>query len=237
MIEKYIKESYNMKTSSRGSNKVCYYFDDYVLLKGDFVNHGKEEITKRDKLNFLKANGVNVCRVLENTIIDNKRYELQERAKGEELYNFNFSHNIEGQKKYLSVLNSLSNQNINFFKKFIEDWHKILEIGLDVDPSKCSNFFYDGREITFIDLNLTNNYEKRVPWILREIAPVLRGGGLLWMCQNVYEEANEKVKIIYQKIGEAAILLDYDITNYISYTDPKGEYGLREYFNLSEKSL
>lgn len=237
MIDKYIKESYNMKPSSNGSNKVCYCIDDYVLLKGDFVNDGEEEIIKRDKLNLLKANGVNVCRVLENTIIDNKRYELQVRAKGEELYNYHFSYNLEGQKKYLSVLNSLSNQDTQFFKKFIEDWCKILEIGFDVDPSKCSNFFYDGKKITFIDLNLTNNYAKRAPWILREIAVVLRGGGLLWQCKKVYEDANEKVKIIYQKIGEAAIELDYDINELISYIDPNGEYGLKEYFNLSEKSL
>ncbi len=237
MIDKFIKESLNMETSSRGSNKVCYYFDDYVLLKGDFVNHGEEEIIKRDKLNILKANDVNVCRVLENAIIDNKRYELQERAKGEELYNFHFAYNLEGQNKYLSVLDSLSNQDIEFFKKFIIDWSKILKIGFDVDPSKCSNFFYDGKEITFIDLNLTNNYERRAPWILREVATVLRGGGLLWQCKKVYEEANEKVKIIYQKIGEAALELDYDINELIAYTDPNGEYGLKEYFNLSEKRL
>ena len=230
MIEKYIEKIKDMEPS-RGSNKRCYSFDDVVLLTGSFVNDQKENKIKKVKLDILKQNGVNVCRVLEYAVINNQEYELQEKAKGEELYNFRLAYTPEGREKYLNTLNSLSNQDIDFFKKFLEDWHKILLTGLDVDPSKSGNFFYDGNNICFIDLNLTNNYAKRVSYMYREAAVVLRGGGLLWQAKEVYNEANEYIKIIYKKLGIAILELGNDIEEYISFLDPNGEDGLREFFD------
>ena len=229
MIEKYIEFSKKMDPIGSGSNKKCYVFDNVVLLKGDFVNP-ESDLIKKEKLDILKNNGVNVCRILDNLKINDIRYELQEKAKGNELFNFNLVRNPSGHQRFLETLDSLSKQDISFFKKFLEDWYNILQMGFDVDPSKSTNFFYDGESICFIDLNITNNSEKRLPWMFKEAAVVLRGGGLLWQCKDVYEEANEKVKIIYQKLGCAALELGVDIDDYINFLDENGEYELKDYF-------
>lgn len=231
-IYKYINDSKSMNVSGGGSNKKCYAFDDVVLLEGSF---GDEEQSRKEKLDVLKNNGVNVCRILENATVDNKKYELQEKAKGEELYQFKFWTSPEGQQKFLAVLDSLSNQDISFYEKFVSDWNKILQSGLSVDPSKSTNFLYDGESISFIDLNISNNPEKEKKWMLRHAAVVLRGGGLLWQCKDVYEEANEKVKIIYQQLGEVGLEMGEDIDEYISYLDPDDEYGLKDYFDSYKK--
>jgi len=229
MIEKYIDLSKNMDHCGSGSNKKCYVFDDVVLLKGDFVNPEAFSI-KKEKLDLLKNNGVNVCSILDNAIVDGVRYELQERAKGEELFNYSLIRSSEGHQKYLSILDSLSKQDISFFKKFLEDWYMILKMGVDVDPSKSTNFFYNNDSICFIDLNLIDNIESRLSWLFKEAAVVLRGGGLLWQCKDVYEEANERVKIIYQKLGCAALELGADIDDYVEFLDPNNEYELKDYF-------
>jgi len=231
-IDKYISASQSMDATAGGTNKKCYTFDDVVLLEGAF---GDEELQRKEKIDILKNNGVNVCRILEYASIDNKKYELQEKAKGEELFQFKFWHTPEGQQKYLKVLDSLSNQDISFYEKFLTDWNKILNTGLSVDPSKSTNFFYDGENISFIDLNISSNQEKERDWMLKHAAVVLRGGGLLWQCKDVYEEANEKVKIIYQQLGEAGIKMGENIDEYISYLDPNGDYGLNDYFNSYQK--
>ena len=235
MIDKYIEIIKNSSLIKKGSNKVCYIFDDVVLLKGSFVNNGEEDIIRKNKLDKLYDNGVNVCRVLESKIINNEKYELQERAKGEELFHLYAKPTKEEQLHFLKTLDSLSKQDISFFEEFLVNWNKILEMGFDVDPSKSTNFFYDGKSISFIDLNITNNYEIRRPWMLREAAVVLRGGGLLWRFTDVYEEANEKIKIIYQKLGKAAIELGEDVEEYINYFDSSGEYGLADYLNSYKK--
>ena len=231
-IDKYINASKSMNVSGGGTNKKCYTFDDVVLLEGSF---DEEKQKRKEKLDTLKNNGVNVCRILESSTVDNKKYELQERAKGEELYQSKFYKTYEGQQKYLKVLDNLSNQNISFYEKFLTDWNKILQSGLYVDPSKSENFFYDGENISFIDLNNINNYERERELMLIHAAVVLRGGGLLWMCKDVYKKANEKVRKIYEKLGEIGLKMGENIDEYISSVDPNGEYGLRDYFGLYQK--
>ncbi len=235
MIDKYIEASKKMDALGGGSNKKCYVFDDAVLLKGSFVNKGEEYQIRKERLNFLKQNGVNVCTVLENATINGERYELQEKAKGKELFHQEYSPTLEEQQNFLETLDSLSSKDLSFYEKFLNDWDKILQMGFDVDPSKSSNFFYDGESISFIDLNITNNYDVRRPWMLREAAVVLRGGGLLWQCKDVFEEAKEKVKIIYQKIGKVGLSLGEDIEEFILYADPYGRFDLQECFKSYKK--
>ena len=230
MIDRYIDASKNMTPSGGGTNKKCYSFDDVVLLVGAFVNGADEESILKNKLDSLQTNGVNVCRILEKACVDGKEYELQEKAKGEELFQFRCWYTPEGQRRFLETLNSLSNQDISFYKKFLDDWSKILQMGFAIDPSKSTNFFYDGKEISFIDLNLTGNYEREREWMLIHAAVVLRGGGALWFCKDVMDEAKEKVKIIYQKLGKVGLELGEDMDKYISYLDPNDECDLKEYF-------
>ena len=47
---------------------------DVVLLTGSFVNDQKENKIKKVKLDILKQNGVNVCRVLEYAVINNQEF-------------------------------------------------------------------------------------------------------------------------------------------------------------------
>ncbi len=233
LIEKYIQASKRMDASVRGSNKKCYVFGDVVLLKGLFTGDNNEKYKKKERKELLKQSGVNVCRTIDILIEDNIEYELQERAKGEILYYYKMAYTPEGKRKFLSVLDSLSNQDISFYKKFLEDWYKILDMGFDVDPSKCSNFFYDGKSICFIDLNLKSNSVDRSSWVLREAATVLRGGGIVFACKDIYDEADEKIRIIYQKICMAALELGLNIDDFIDYFDLDGHYGLKEIFNKS----
>lgn len=226
MIKKYIEASRNMKPLASGSNKECYVFDEVVLLKSPYYLNDDDSI-RVSKLDALKNNGVNVCRVIERIILNNTEYELQEKAKGEELFNFRLYTTPAGQQKYLEILDSLSKQDIPFYEKFLEDWNMILQMGFTIDPSKCTNFFYDGSNIVFIDLNLTDDDENSNRNMLIRAGVVLRGGGLLWKCKDVYNEANERIKIIYQKLGKAALKFGVDIDNFVLYFDPDGEYDLR----------
>ena len=231
-INEYISASQSMDASSKGTNKKCYIFDDVVLLSGLF---GEDESQIKEKIDSLKDSGVNICRILEIVTIDNKNYELQERAEGEELYQLKLDRTHEGQLKFLEVLDSLSRQDISFYEKFLTDWKKILDAGLVIDPSKSTNFLYDGKNITFIDLGINEDYQEKAKlWMLIHAAVVLRGGGLLWQCKDVYEEAKEKVKIIYQKIGKVGLEMGESIDDYISYLDPHDEYGLKDYFSVSK---
>lgn len=237
MIEKYIEASKNMNAIGGGSNKKCYVFDEVVLLKEPVYNNLKEPFDEKkliqeakERLDFLKKSGVNVCNTLESTIIGNEKYELQEKARGKELFHQKYNLTQMEQQSFLETLDSLSNKDLSFYEKFLDDWDKILQVGFCVDPSKSSNFFYDGEKISFIDLNFNNDYETRKAFMLREAAVVLRGGGLLWQCKDVFEKANERVRIIYQKLGVAGLNLGENIEEFISYIDPYGEYNLEEYF-------
>lgn len=230
MIDKYIEIAKSIDPAGSGSNKKCYIFDDVVLLKGSFVNKGEEDLLRQQKIAMLKNAGVDVYNILDRAVIGNTRYELQERAKGEELFLTKFSLNPVEEQKFLERLDDLSRKDIPFFVKFLEDWDKILQTGLDVDPSKSTNFFYDGETIGFIDLNLANNYERRRPWMLREAGIVLSGCGLVWRCKDVQPEAQERVKIIFQKLGQAGLELGENIDEFIEYVDKYNTYGLKEYF-------
>ena len=230
MIDKYIEIAKKLDPSGSGSNKKCYIFDNVVLLKGSFVNKDEEDLIRQQKIAMLKNNGVPVCNILDRAVVDNTRYELQERAKGEELFPTKFKLSDLEEQKYLERLDDLSRKDISFYIKFLKDWDKILQSGLDVDPSKSTNFFYDGETICFIDLNLANNYEMRRPWMLCEAGIVLSGCGLAWRCEKVGQEVQERIKIIFQRLGQAGLELGEDIEKYIEYEDKYGTYGLEEYF-------
>ena len=240
VIEEYINASKNMTSSSGGTNKKCYLFDNVVLLEED-TRGAKKIFQAKGKIDILKSKDVNVCRILETTIINDKLYELQEKASGKEMFENYGDSSLEGQQEFLKTLDSLSKKDESFYKKFLSDWANILESGFIIDPSKNGNFFYDGEKITFIDLDFVEDEKKEKISNAREhmlihAAIILRGGGLPWYYKNFFAEANEKVKIIYQKLGKAAIELGENVESYISYLDSDGNYGLREYFDSFQGS-
>lgn len=232
-IEEAIKKSKNMSPVKGGSNKKCYIIDDYALLVGSSVDRDNLATEKINKIQNLKNEGINVIITIEVKTISGIDYELQERAPGEELYDYYDMKSSEaGQLKYLKRLISLSEESIDFYMKFLNDWDSLLKSGIAVDPCKMSNFFYEkGKGIYFVDLNiLTSKYEDRKEYMYYEAASVLRGGSLLWMCNLVEDQAIEYVKIIYQKLGIAIIKLNGNIDEYINRIDPENEYSLKSFF-------
>lgn len=139
---------------SGGSNKQCFVFDEYVLLYGSFR---EEELKKEMTIsNNLKKVGVALIPTLEYKITTPvgqngyvKGYMLQSRANGDWLYSRNMKN--EDYKKRLKQIANMDHDKLN---KFIADWLAIIDAGLQVDPSKCENFFYSTKGISFIDLNL-----------------------------------------------------------------------------------
>ena len=232
LIDNFIEKSKSMEISSKGSNKTCYLFEEYALLCGQSAESYNQVTNRIELIKQLKLDGVNVVCPLQIKIVDGKSYELQERANGEALFPVSLKNDEIGQLKYLKTLVLISEEDISFYEKMLSDWDSILALGIDIDPSKSSNFFYKPGSISFVDLNICEkSYEERKKYQYLEMASVLRGGGLLWQCKNVYHEATELVKKIYIKLGEAVLNRGEDIQEYINQVDQDSEYNLEEYFS------
>lgn len=235
-IDGFIQKTNGIEISGKGSNKVCYLFDNYALLCNRYGDQDEQMVDRIELIKKLKAQGVNVVCILETKIVEGKIYELQERAQGEALFPNSLKNDEVGQLKYLKTLLLISEEDIMFYEKMLSDWDNILASGLDVDPSKSTNFFYTKGSVSFIDLNMRDKtYEERKQYQYLEMASVLRGGGLLWQCKNVYNEANELVKKIYIKLGQAVIKMGGNIEDYINQVDKDGEYNLKDYFSKYTK--
>jgi len=235
-IDSFIEKSKAMEISSKGSNKSCYLFDEYALLCSQYAVPDNQVNNRIELIKKLKSQGVNVVCPLQSKIVDGKSYELQERAQGEALFPIALKNDEKGQLKYLKTLLLISEEDISFYEKMLSDWDSILASGIDIDPSKSANFFYKPGSISFVDLNMcTKTYEERKQYQYLEMSSVLRGGGLLWQCKNVYCEAKELVKKIYIKLGEAVLKKGENIQEYINQVDRDGEYNLEEHFSKYTK--
>lgn len=108
-----------------------------------------------------------------------KGYILQPRAKGVWLYTRNMTNS-----EYKKRLHDIAKMDYRKLDKFVSDWIAIVEAGLQIDPSKCENFFYSGTNISFIDLNLRNG-SSNLKEIFLEIMSVLTGLGLKYQGTNI----------------------------------------------------
>lgn len=232
MIDEFIERSKEMPISAKGSNKKCYLFDNYALLCGSFVDEEQMVQKKIKQLKALKEQGVNVVCLLETKNIDNINYELQEKAQGEALFPFSLKNSENGELNYLKTLVSINSEDLPFYEKMVCDWNTIMEFGLDIDPSKCTNFFYQKGSISFIDLSVMKlALDERKKYQYKEMASVLHGGGLLWLCKSVYPEANQVVSSIYKKLGMAVLNTGGNIQEYIQQVDNDSQYHLDQYFS------
>ncbi len=148
LLNELIKQSEEKSFDGRGSCKKCFYFEGYALING--VIPQIEMVKKiKDKLSEV---GVNVSKILAY----NNSYFLEEKARGTHLYEMYGNEKLNNLINIIQA-NSLANENQEFYNKFIDDWGKIRESGLEIDPSKPTNFFYEkGRGINFIDLDIAD---------------------------------------------------------------------------------
>src|SRR3989339_419763 len=91
---------------------------------------------------------VQVARIIEVFVEDGEYYELQERAAGKPLHE-----RKEKTEEWLHRLQLLAQAPLEQYQKLIEDGRAISEVGLQMDPSKPDNIFYDPEKgFTYIDL-------------------------------------------------------------------------------------
>lgn len=179
LIDTYISQVSQKEHADRqGSNHRCYFFDDYALLKGAFYESDIKFVIEKSK--ELSSNGVAVIPTLEYKKVKDipnsffLGYVLQQKAKGEELYKTYFSK--QSANEYYAKIKELAGKPQKFFDKFASDWMAICKSGLQIDPSKSSNFFYTPEGISFIDLCKANK-PKYQEYAFGEAAVVLFNGG------------------------------------------------------------
>lgn len=214
LIEDMISKSEQMDSDAKGGNKKCFLFDEYALLSQNFVEEEvqlQKEISER-----LKAKGVNVVRIFDykvnsqeirsygirKDVVVSEGYVLQERAYGTPLLdrtNWN-NENKTYQIDYLKQLESISQEDQQFYNQFFKDWIEIQKEGLQVDPSKPGNFIYEkGMPITFIDLDIQSRRDENIQNLLLEQIVTLLNSTVYNEC---YPEIKEIAKIFWKKIIE-----------------------------------
>lgn len=213
-INEYIEKVQNMKAIAGGTNKKCFYIDDYVLLQTDINEKDMEQLIKIEK--HLKQRGVNLAQTLEYKTEGNENfvgykegYILQEKAKGQLLYERSLPYNMSDneivieRKKYMSTLRSLQGERQQFFDKFVSDWAEITRAGLLVDGGKTDNFFYEkGKQMNFIDLNIRGNKNIDLSEICRQMCVVLSGTSRYFAKDMlpIKEDVNKSLSQIFKKM-------------------------------------
>lgn len=166
MIDKYVEQIKDRKFDERGTSKLCWCFDDVVLLEAmGRISPGQVLIQEK-----LKSLGVNTYEILEQKKIGDKFYILETRVKGTPIQEYRcktndvtsisdieYNYKIERKyiQNYLKRLETISS-NKEQLKQFVESWFKIIDLGICIDPSKTTNFYYDN-EIGYSFLDLDTN--------------------------------------------------------------------------------
>ena len=170
----------------RGTNSKAFIIGDYCVLKSHNIPLKENSINGSpfniviDKLHTLKQSGVNVVPILgymydEKSVSDSSSsvytsgYIFQPKAPGSELWDskkLSMYNPTDTSIDYLITnIQTLANAPNSHYAKFVSDFKKIDESGIQIDPSKKENFFYDPEVgFSFIDLNFlhkdTNYFNK-----------------------------------------------------------------------------
>ena len=214
-IEELISIAEQSEFDARGGNKKCFLIGDYALLQGS-INEDKMKVLI-ELGSDLKNRGINIARTLDYRILDGQNgYSLQEKAVGTPLHNMvhysvrkgSEQFDIE-QKSYSDRLNSLTQENQEFYNKFVQDWVELQKAGISIDPSKTANFFYEkGKGITFIDLDNITEDAKDYPieTMCYEMASVLIASGKYFKFasnQDIKETVDNNIAKIFGKFAKA----------------------------------
>lgn len=95
----------------------------------------------------------------------------------------------------------MSNENQEFYNKFISDWINIRKAGIEIDSSKGDNFFYEkNKGINFIDLTPMNR-DVNIREILNSVLAVLFNIRFFNFKKEKDFENKENMKKILDKIS------------------------------------
>ena len=162
LIDHYISQiSKDTSVDKMGGTHSCFLFPQYALLKGVYIKDCLDVLIQKTK--DLKEQGVSVVPTIEYKIDKThpdfpnmfRGYVLQRKAKGTELYSGSYAK--QSPEEYINRIDELSKQPQKFFDKYVSDWMKICQSGLQIDPSKSANFFYSADGISFIDLGVSRD--------------------------------------------------------------------------------
>lgn len=232
LIENIIQIAQQQESNAHGGNKKCYLIDNYALLSQKFTT---EEIEKMMQITQeLESKGVNIARVLDYQILEqntqywntNKNaivsdgYVLQQRAIGEPLLDETNRVN-DGQRfqiDYFKQIDSIAQEGQEFFNNFVKGWLEIEKAGLSIDPSKPSNFIYkSGQDITFIDLNISNDKINNSMLVRHQLAVILNSKTFNACYPEIQQAVSKRFKIIMEKYKNALIEQGIDIEdNYLN---------------------
>ncbi|PIR47601.1 hypothetical protein COV06_02875 [Candidatus Uhrbacteria bacterium CG10_big_fil_rev_8_21_14_0_10_50_16] len=135
---------------------------------------------------------VHVAKILKAFVEGTDYYELQERAVGKPLHDRN-----EHAEQWLERLKLLANAPLDQYERMIHDLNTLTDVGLEVDPSKPDNIFYDADAgFTYIDLQIPS----RAAIAYTPFVQLVYGYS---PAAQFTEEANTAIRMIEQKLREA----------------------------------
>jgi hypothetical protein len=157
-----------------GGNSKAFIFGNYVVLKTNGINVKNAETPEGEipfdtvisRLEKLKNDGVRVVPILGYQYDPESTHDygetsfasgfiIQDRAEGLEMWD---RAHLADKDYLVKRTQTFANAPQEHFDKFVADYAAIVRAGINVDPSKKSNFFYDKTKgFSFIDLNSTTN--------------------------------------------------------------------------------
>ena len=223
IIEDFIQIAEKREPDAHGSNKQCFFIDDYALLSQTFIT---EEIDRIMQIcEELEKKGVNVARTLDYRIIEQmgqikngnfvKGYVLQQRAIGNPLLDGN-NWAEEGKRfqiDYFKQIDSIAQEGQGFFNNFVRGWIETQKAGTMIDPSKPSNFIYKpGQNLTLIDLGLSNAQMDISILVHEQLAVILNSKTYNSCYPEIQEAVSKRLNIIIEKyknaLKEQGIIMD-----------------------------
>lgn len=146
------------KMLGKGGNSTCYQLkqqNKVLLVHSSGFATNPSQIIKSEKEKYKIINNlpkqVNIVRMHNVGLYKGKAALVLEKAPGKEIHQLNPSY-----KTWNEELEILKNAPQNAYDQLVADVLIAAEAGLEIDPSKPTNFFYDTKTNTFtlIDLNL-----------------------------------------------------------------------------------
>lgn len=201
-----------------GSNSKAFITDKFVILQKAIDKDTESLIKLTSKLNEAKKAGVNVAEIYgyqktsltynpDNYFNSVPGYEIQEKAQGVELHQT--QKNLRSLNNSIAESQRLASASKEHLTKFIQDWIALNNLGIQVDPSKGSNFFYSAEKgFEFIDLCLQNVETEAINMqnAFKEIVTVLADTGSVFKYKdseltNITGNLASQVAEIFNELG------------------------------------